>query len=154
MQAVNLQPKDSEQLIFSRLVQNGFPDQFAKLVTAQSGHESDGWTSNVYLIDNNAFGYGYTGNGYTSYPDVESNVDDVSGYIKRKVTAGLFPDPAQITDPYQWASLLKSVDYYRDSETNYAAGIGRWFNDNLKTLAISSGLVILGLLLAYLLFRK
>jgi hypothetical protein len=154
MLAVNLTPDESENLIYSRLIQNGFPDQFAKLVTAQSGHETDGWTSNVYLKDNNAFGYGYDGDSYEQDDSVEDNVDTVSDYIKNKIRLGIFPDPATITTADQWAGLLRQAGYYTDSQSNYAAGISRWFNANLKTIAISSGLVIFVSLFLYLLLRK
>lgn len=152
--AASLTPDQSEEIIFSRLIQNGFPASFAKLVTAQSGHETNGWTSDVYNNDNNAFGYGYDGTSYKDYDSVESNVDDVSGYIKRKVQSGVFPDPSTISDPNQWATLLKQAGYYTDSQSNYAAGIARWFNDNLQSIAISSGLVIFGFLMLWFLLRK
>ena len=152
--AIDLTPDQSEQLIYSQLIGYGFPDAFSKLVTAQSGHETNGWTSNVYLSDNNGFGYGYTGSGYTSYDSVEDSVQDVAGYIQRKVDAGVFPDPSTITDPDQWAQLLKNADYYTDNESTYANGISRWFNDNLSTVVgISAGLIIFAVI-GYFLLSK
>ena len=154
-QANQLVPTQSQQLIYSLLIGQGYPDLFSKLVTAQSGHETNGWTSPVYENNNNAFGYGYTGTSYKNYPDVESSVYDVSGYIDRKVSSGVFPDPSDITTADQWAQLLASVGYYTDYESVYSSGIARWFNDNLTVIAtvatVSGGMIIFTLLIMYFL---
>lgn len=153
-QAANLTTDQSQQLIYSQLIAGQIPDPLAKLVTAQSGHETYGWTSNVYLTDNNGFGYGWNGHSYTSYPDVESSVSDIVGYLNRRVADGSFPPLDQITDATQYATLLKSVNYYEDTETNYLAGIQRWFNNNLTVvIAGSAGMLIFALLL-FILFSK
>lgn len=152
--ATQLQPAQSEDLIFQRLVGKGFPDQFSRLATAQSGHETAGWTSNVYRTDNNAFGYGYTGSAYQDYDSVESSVDDFADYVKRKVDQGKFPALTEIKTATDWADLLHNAGYYTDLEANYASGIARYFNANLKAIAISAGLLIFGSLLLYFLLRK
>lgn len=152
--AKDITPDQSQTVIFNRLLSNDFPETFARIATAQSGHETGGWTSNVYLTDNNGFGYGWNGSSYSNYPSVEDSVDDFAGYVWRKVDQGKFPDPTLITDPDQWASLLKSVSYYTDSESNYSSGITRWINENLSPGVVLSGsLLIFGFLL-FLLLRK
>lgn len=152
--AVNLSPAQSEQLIFQQLIGAGFPDQFAKLATAQSGHETGGWVSNVYHTDNNAFGYGYTGSGYREYNGVEDSVNDFVIYVNNKIDQGKFPPLDQIQTPNDWAALLKNVGYYTDSQSNYAAGISRFLNNNLAAIAVSAGFIIFGAILLYFLIRK
>lgn len=145
-QAANLSPDQSQKLIYSTLVDQGIPDPLAKIVTAQSGHETNGWTSHVFLTLNNAFGYGFDGSSYKQYSSVEDSVSDIVAYIQRRVRDGSFPSLDQITDPNQYAELLKNAapgEYYQDTESNYAAGIARWFNDNLTTgVVLSAGLIL------------
>ena len=153
MLASDLSPAQSEQLIYNQL-SAVFPERFAKLVTAQTGHETDGWTSDVYMTLNNVAGYGFDGTTYKDYPGgVEDSVQDLIGYIQRKIGQGRFPDPGSITTSTQWADLLKSVGYYTDSAFNYANGLSRWFNDNLAAVAgMSAGLIIF-VVLGYLLLK-
>lgn len=156
MLAASSTPAQSESGIYSTLVGIGLPDQFARLVTAQSGHETNGWTSPIYLAYNNAFGYGVDGTGaITGYEQVEDSVQDVVGWLVRKQDAGQFPDFSTITTPDQYATLLKAAGYYGDTETNYAAGIQRWFNANLTAAAgIGVGAVLVVALVIYLVTRK
>lgn len=152
MIASELTPAQSETLIFNNLVAAGFPAVFARLVTAQTGHETNGWTSDVYINNNNIAGYGFNGTSYKSYQSVEDSVTDLAGYIDRKIASGAFPDPGSIVSATQWADLLKSAGYYTDSAFNYANGISRWFNDNLAVVAsLSVGLIIFAALGYYLL---
>lgn len=174
--ATSLTPDQSEVLIYGSLISQGFPDTFSKLATAQSGHETQGWTSPVYNNDNNAFGYGWNGSSYHSYNSVEASVNEYAVYVRKKVASGLFPDLATITDPDQWAQILKSVNYYTDYESIYANGIWNYYDDSLggggsgsppdgsgggggpgpvsSGLAISSGVVIFGAVLAFWLLSR
>jgi hypothetical protein len=148
--ASDLAPSDAEQLIFSQFVSFGFPQLFSKIVTGQSGHETNGWTSDVWYKDNNGFGFGFSGSDYYYYDSVEANTEAVAAYIQGKIDDGVFPDPSTITSAAQWAALLKQAGYYTDSQSNYAAGIERWFNNNLVVAAsISGGLVIFAILALY-----
>lgn len=154
--AKDLSPDQSQQLIYSTLIAQGIPDPLAKLVTAQSGHETGGWLSNVYKTLNNAFGYGYNGTTYTAYNAVEDSVSAIVTYLNNRVQDGSFPSLDQITDPNQYAQLLQNAgpgSYYGDTEANYAAGIVRWFNNNLTTgIAISGGVLLLLAVGVYFLF--
>jgi hypothetical protein len=149
--AVNLSPDQSEQAIYNAARNNNLPDAISKIITAQSGHETAGWTSNVYLSDNNAFGYGYDGAGnYYAYESVEDSVSDLVGWLTRHV-----PNFQDITDPDIYAASLKSKGYYGDTQTNYAAGIERWFNDNLTETGAGIGVAaIVGIVLIYILFKR
>jgi hypothetical protein len=149
--AANLTPDQSQQVIYNAARNNGLPDAISKIITAQSGHETGGWDSNVYLTDNNAFGYGYDGAGnYYAYNSVEDSVQDVVGWLSRHV-----PNFQTITDPDVYAQSLKNSGYYGDTETNYAAGIERWFNDNLTYTTAGIGVAaIVGIILLFIVFRK
>jgi hypothetical protein len=150
--ANNLTPDQAQQVIYSWLRSNyALPDTISKIITAQSGHETGGWTSNIWFQNNNGFGYGYQGGGlYNSYPSVQDSVDDVVGWLDRHV-----PGYESIQDPDTYAQALKNNGYYTDSEANYSAGISRWLNDNLQLVAGGSvAIIVVGLLLLYLLIKK
>lgn len=150
--AANLSPAQAEGIIYNFLRKSyGLGDQISKIITAQSGHETNGWTSNVYETLNNCFGYGYSGGGnYWGYNSIEESVTDVVNWLSDKV-----PDFQNITDPDVYAQALKDQGYYTDSESNYSAGIMRWFNQNL---ALAAGIGVAGILvisaIIYLIIRK
>lgn len=159
--AVNLSPDQAQTIIYSQLRTDGIPDPLAKLVTAQSGHETGGWASNVFMTDNNAFGYGFNGSAYKQYASVEDSASDLSAYLNRRVNDGTFPPLDQITDPGQYATLLKNAGYYTDNEANYAAGITSFFNgaltwvgDNPLTAGISVASLVGLAVLAWFIFKK
>lgn len=149
--AQNVTPDQAQQIIYTYLRTNyALPDPISKLITAQSGHETDGWTSNVWFKYNNGFGYGYQGNGvYYSYPSIQDSIDDLVGWLDRHA-AGY----ENFTDPDQYATALKNAGYYTDMESNYANGITRWFNDNLQLVAGASVMVLVGIGLLIWALRK
>jgi Mannosyl-glycoprotein endo-beta-N-acetylglucosaminidase len=153
--ATDVTPDQAQTIIYTTAISSGIPDPLAKLIVAQSGHETNGWTSNVWLNNNNGFGYGYTGTGYKMDGSIEESVGDIVGWISRRQAEGNFPaDLTTITDADTYATLLRNSGYYTDTESNYAAGIVRWFNNNLQVVGI--GIVgILGIgIAAYFLFKK
>jgi mannosyl-glycoprotein endo-beta-N-acetylglucosaminidase len=158
--ATDLNADQSQQLIFTTLTTStGFPVLFAQLVTAQSGHETDGWTSNVYLTDNNAFGYGFNGVSYTAYASVEDSVQDMIDYINRRVADGSFPSLDQITTPDQYATLLKNAKsgaYFGDTVENYENGITNWLDTNLTAtqVAVGGGAIIAIFVIAFILLSS
>lgn len=154
-QAVNLSQDQAQQVIYNRFLHNGIPDALAKLATAQSGHETGGWTSNVWLNDNNGFGYGYDGSGnYTVYPSVEDSVDALAAYMGRRVQDGKFPDLSTITDAATYAALLKNAGYYGDNVNNYLAGIQRWYNSALTMTGIGVGAIVVVGMIIYLIAKR
>lgn len=153
--AVSLTPDLAQQVIYNQLRTDNIPDPLSKLVTAQSGHETGGWTSNVYKTLNNAFGYGYNGSTYKDYDSVEESAHEISLYLNRRVNEGSFPPLDQITDAGQYATLLKNAGYYSDNSDNYSAGISRWFNNNLQIAAGISVAAVVGIgLFVYFLLKK
>jgi len=155
--ALDLTPDQAQQIIYNVLRGVGLTDVAAKIITAQSGHETNGWTSNVWNSDNNGFGFGYDGAGnYYAFNGIEDSVYALLDWIAGKQAAGTFPDLGTITDETQYATILKSNGYYSDSPTNYAAGIQRWYNDNLTLIAGVSfaGAVAIFLCVYFFIYKK
>jgi hypothetical protein len=121
----------------------GLPDTLAKIVAAQSQHETGNYTSSVYLNSNNGFGYGFdnseyqTGNykQYATYANIEDSTSEIVDYIYRRVADGSFPkDLSTITTAEQYATLLKNAkpgSYYGDSLSNYAKGIANFLSTDV-----------------------
>jgi hypothetical protein len=150
--AASLTPDQAQQIIYSFLRTNyGLGDTIAKIITAQSGHETAGWTSNVYQTLNNCFGFGYTGGGnYYGYNDIEGSVEDVVNWLTANV-----PNFAAITDPAAYAQALSSAGYYTDTVSNYTNGIENYMNDNLQLVAGASVAVLVAIgVVLYMIFAK
>ncbi len=159
-----------DQRIYNQAIADGMPPALALLIVAQARHETGGYTSSVFKLCNNAFGYKWVnqstaegscsmspeGDSYARYLSVEDSTHEITLWIKRRQNEGRFPDNlSSITTYTQYANLLKSVGYYGDSISNYAAGLSYW----LKRISISPGAKAAGggLLLAAIvvyLFRK
>jgi hypothetical protein len=150
--AQNTTPEQAETIIYNFLRSAyGLPDQISKIITAQSGHETNGWTSNVYQTLNNAFGFGYTGGGnYYGYNSIEDSVTDVVNWLSAKV-----PDFQNITDRDAYAEAIRAKGYFTDNVTNYENGLQRWFNNNLTLGAgIGIGAILILGVIVFLVTKK
>jgi uncharacterized FlgJ-related protein len=145
-----------ETQVYQAAIKNGMPAPLAALITAQSKHESSNYTSNVFLKNNNLFGYKYAGqkiatrgtpapssegiNGaYAKYANIGLSVQELTDWIKRRQKEKKFPtDLKIITSPELYASLLKTAGYYGASVTQYITGLKRFLNDNLPAAGISA----------------
>jgi len=150
-----------ENLVYNTAIADGMPSALALLIVAQSKHESDNYTSSVFLSCNNAFGYNAVSSScanhstYQNYPSIIESTHEITAWIKRRLAEGNFPALNSITTPEQYATLLNENGYYTDSIYNYAAGLERWFSDNISTIAGVSLLgIAIGLGVFYFLFRK
>lgn len=129
-----------ENDIFNTAISDGMPRNLALLIVAQAKHETGNFTSNIFLNCLNAFGYKTYGNAfacpgnptYEGYNSVIDSTHEITGWIKRRLNEGNFPDLETITDPYQYATLLKNNGYFGDSVNNYANGIISWYKDNIN----------------------
>ncbi len=150
--AANLTPDQAQQAIYNFL-RTGYnlPDTISKIITAQSGHETAGWTSNVYTTLNNCFGFGYSGGGnYYGYNSIEDSVSDLVNWVSANI-----PDFQTITDPTAYAQALHDHGYYTDTVSNYANGIINYFDDNLQIAAGISVAALVGIgLLLWFVFKK
>lgn len=147
-------------------VNPGVPDKLAKLIVSQTKHETAtrigekmvAYTSNAFTRNNNAIGYKFVGSRYQVGPGIKSSEGDYYGayadytdsiqelvdWIYRRVKEGKFPaDLRTIDTADKYAALLKSAGYFGDPLTVYAGGLKAWFKENIKTVAVGSGLVIL-----------
>lgn len=146
----------TEETIYNELLTNGIPPQLALLVVAQSKHETNGYTSNVFKTCNNAFGYKYVGqaiakscsqspelDNYAGYSTVENSAKEMAFWIKRRQAQGIFPaNLNEIQSASQYAMLLKNSGFYGDTVTNYTAGLLRWFKSNITIVSSGLGLII------------
>ena len=119
---------------------DGMPETLSILIAAQAAHETGNFTSNVFLQNNNAFGYkryagakyqigagriSPEGNNYAQYANIDNSVHEITGWIKRRLSEGKFPLLQSIKTPLQYAMALKSCGYYGDSVDNYTKGLER-----------------------------
>jgi len=126
-------------LIYATAMNDGMPDQLARLILAQAKHETDDFTSNAFIKNNNCFGYKYvpggkwqTGAGITStekdpyakYKTIEDSVHELTDWIKRRQFGKKFPaDLNEIKKPVDYAVLLKKCGYFGDPIKNYIDGL-------------------------------
>lgn len=147
------------------------PSLLASFITDQSGHETDGWTSAIFVDCNNGFGYKWIGQStalgpcskhpaYAAYSSIEQSTHEMILWIKRRQADGSFPaDLNQIKTPYDYAYLLKYgspfYQYYEDPLEVYEAGLIRFANSlNLTAVAAGGGGVIVLGLFVWLFRRK
>lgn len=127
------------------------PMQLSKLIACQSAFETNNWTNNNFIKNNNGFGYKQVIGGrfqlakggihstesdnYAAYATFEDSIKEICAWIKRRQKEGKFPsDLVTIQFPENYAYLLKSCGYYGGLETDYVKGIEMYFeklNNNL-----------------------
>lgn len=127
-------------LIYATAFGDGMPAALCSLIEAQSKHETDEYSSNAFLKDNNCFGYKFVtggkwqvgkgigsseaGSSYAVYKDVPDSVHEICDWIKRRQFGKKFPaDLRTITTPEIYAGLLKSCGYFGDTVEHYIAGL-------------------------------
>lgn len=152
---------DAGQIIYSTLKGDGIPDPLASLVLAQAKHETNNFTSNVFINCNNAFGYKAVYNAlpcllspegtyYEKYKGVADSAHELSAYLYRRVADGSFPPLNKITSTDQYSSLLKKAGYYGAPVSVYAEGLARWY----KSPAVITGAGILLIVAALIYFTR
>jgi hypothetical protein len=133
---------DYGQVIFDTLISQGLPVSLSNLVVSQSKHETNNYTSNVFLHCNNCFGYKWDGQSYSTgaclsspegdyyaaYNSVIDSAKEIAAWIYRRQDEGIFPDDlSTITTPTQYATLLKQSQFFTDNLAVYISGLTRWF---------------------------
>lgn len=159
-----------DQRIYNQSIADGMPPALSIFIVAQARHETGGYSSSIFKLCNNAFGYKWVGqsladgpcsmspegDNYARYSSVEDSTHEITAWIKRRQSEGGFPrDLSEIRSGDQYATLLKSVGYYGDSISHYAAGLSYW----LQRISISpgaraagGGLLLIGVMV--FIFRK
>ena len=143
--------------IYETALADGMPRPLALCIVAQSKHETNDYTSDIFLDCNNAFGYRVVTSscvlnpGYQNYNSVAESTHEITAWIKRRLSEGNFPPLNQVVTVDQYAQILKDNGYYEDTLANYLAGLKRWYVDNI---GVSSGLIAVALAIgAYLFFK-
>jgi hypothetical protein len=122
-------------IIYGYFVGYGFNDFQAKCFTAQSAHETAGWTSDLYNTANNCFGMKYTSAGrcdgeylgYAYYMTIENSCHDLRLWYnteRNKITS----TPLVINSLADYVSFLKNCGYFEDTEENYLNGCQEFYN--------------------------
>lgn len=164
----------TDQLIYSTAIGDGIPTALANLIVAQSKLETGNYSSNIFLQDNNAFGYSYVAGAYwqlptpgitadngapaARYASVQDSTHEITDWIKRRQSDGIFPsDLTTIITPAQYASLLNDGGYYGASVSDYTSGLATWLvteTPPAAAVAIGAGSIILFIVLFLLFTRK
>ncbi|MFT3945939.1 MAG: glucosaminidase domain-containing protein [Agriterribacter sp.] len=132
-----------ETTVYNTAVNNEVPSVVALLIVAQAKHESSNFSSNVFKLNNNAFGYKYVGQSnavrgsaapssegdyYARYDTLADSVIEVVDWWKRRIRQGLINDWSDIATVDNYSSALKKAGYYGDSVANYTAALKKWFS--------------------------
>lgn len=118
--------------LYNELTRLGFYPHMAKLIVAQSAHETGGWTSAIFRENNNPFGMKFASirpttaiavnRGHAVFPTIEAAVLDFLYYWRA------FGYPSDFPTPEVYAQHLKQKGYYEASYTEYATALRRWYN--------------------------
>lgn len=127
----NRKPEDRIRTYLKKKKAN---DEIIKIIIAQAKHETDNFTSIVFLRNNNAFGMRpakvrYTStigdvdeDGYANYLSIEDSVEDLllwwdyHGFIVVNFSCNL----------YNYVVRLKKMNYFEDDLDNYYNGLMRY----------------------------
>jgi len=144
-----------DQQIFNTAINNGLPQAVATNLVAQARLESSNYSSNIFLNNNNSFGYKYVGQSlavpgdlaprsewtdpgtpqyYAKYSSVEDSAQEVINWIFRRIKEGIFT-MEDLATPQGYANSFKKADYFGESAFAY----GRDLTSILKN-ALSNGL--------------
>ena len=139
--------QETGSLIYSTAFSDGMPENLCALIEAQSKHETDDYSSNAFVKDNNCFGYKYVsgahwqlstgitsseGDPYARYASIQNSVHEICDWIKRRQKEHKFPfDLTTVSTPETYAILLKNCGYYGDTTANYIAGITHFLNTSV-----------------------
>ena len=106
----------------------------------QANEESGGYTSQLFIDDLNAFGYDYVGQAravpsilhfnnetspptpYASYVSLAASVDDVCGWINRRIADGTFT-LAMLDSPQDYANAFKQGGYFAETAASYGSDL-------------------------------
>jgi hypothetical protein len=129
---------------------------------AQSQHETANYSSNVFKKNNNAFGYkryngssyqlgsglrSTEGDSYASYASVQDSAQEVAAWLGRRKSS--FVGVASVE---QYVFNLKKAGYFGDKESNYLAGVKKYFNSLGTLVKVGIGLIPL-LLIGFIVYK-
>lgn len=140
-----MESKEIQQIVFNTAKKAGLNDVQAKIIVAQSIHESGNYTSHVFKTDNNIFGMKIPAKrskqfierpstivmqseGSTPYAHYATIQDSVNDLILSWHTYNR-TDWNKIYTPELYAAYLKSRGYYGDSQSNYTNALVKYFKN-------------------------
>lgn len=117
--------------LFLALTRMGVYPEFARVLVAQSAHETAYWTSNIYKKNNNLFGMrmphvrtttaSEERNGYAYYDNLESSATDMVYWLAFNHYDYKAETPDMKLNLY--VAWLKQKGYYTDTILNYSKGV-------------------------------
>ena len=141
--------QENSQIIYDTAISRGFNDTTAKLLVAQSAHETGNWTSNAFRKHNNGFGYMYlkgskwqTGSRgliadnklpVADYKSLADSTNEVVDWLKRRQNEGKFKIE-ELNTPEKYAKALKDNKYYGAAYSIYLGGMIDGFNKWTRNL--------------------
>lgn len=135
-----------QKQVYDGFREMGINPILSKMAVAQTMHETNNYTSNVFVKNNNLGGMKFTGRPpqsplvgtvaprnewgsqtkpqyYAKYATVKDSAkDQARWYINRIASFN------GVTNVITFAQALKNLHYYTDTVTNYASGLTRRFN--------------------------
>jgi len=157
-----------DQIVYNRLRRDGIPTALALLETAKARFETGRWTSDAFFLNNNVGGYKWRGQPtalgpglkspegdyYARYYSLDNSVDELAGYIKRRVQDGAFPPLSQIKTVEQYAQLLKDAGYYGATVSAYTAGLKTTYAEVVEIVKKGAPLLLLAAAGAIVYFNR
>lgn len=115
----------------------GIEPEAARILVAQSLHETGNFKSKVFRENNNLFGMKEasvrpetadgTRNGHAFYSNPKESAEDMLLWLKYSGAYTTFGKGLKLlTNPYKYVLWLKSKRYFEDTINNYYNGVVKW----------------------------
>ena len=126
--------KARDKIIENIVLDKGYSETLAKLITAQAKVESGNFTSHLYLTTKNAFGYKCVKNNplqigckvkspegdyYASYKSLNDSVLEILYWLRRREKEGKFIIK-DLTDSVSYAKALKKAKFFGGTAEAYS----------------------------------
>lgn len=121
--------------VYDCFLRLGFGPGLAAFATAAAGHETAGFSSLIFLLNNNAFGMKYAGqalargekNGYAYYSSLEDSIKDFIKWYNVK-RGSVLSFPLFINGLDKFVRFLKVNSYFEADENQYLKGCQYFYN--------------------------
>ena len=117
--------------VYNLLQLNGFDAVTAKIITAQAAHETANFTSEVFLQNNNLFGFRRAApyptfskglkNSYSDYENIEDSIKDFTLYYRE------FRYPKVFLSVFSYVMAIYQKGYFEDDPEKYARGVSHFY---------------------------
>jgi hypothetical protein len=125
--------RNKGKMVYNYIVSLGISPGLAQFMTAQSAHETAGFTSPLLLSNKNLFGMTYAGQGrandsqfgFANYNTQEDSIEDYINWFRIKRNKP-FSLPLIISDCESFVKFLKNNNYFEDDLKTYTTGVINW----------------------------